>query len=163
MHDKSVRRAGAAPSSARPEDMAASLLKMICNNIGQIAYHNAMRHHIRRIYFGGHFIRNHPPSMARISAGINYWSKGDMRALFLLHEGYLGALGAFLKGTAALPVVPPTSRPTSPAPAGSGSASPSAAAQAAKSKPAASSWLKFFNLAWYDFMHLPVCDLLLLC
>jgi len=25
-------------------------------------------------------------------------SKGDVKALFLRHEGYLGAIGAFLKG-----------------------------------------------------------------
>ena len=26
----------------------------------------------------------------------SYWSKGEMEALFLEHEGYFGALGAFL-------------------------------------------------------------------
>eukprot|EP00118_Oscarella_pearsei_P014702 m.128011 g.128011 ORF g.128011 m.128011 type:complete len:121 (+) comp37940_c0_seq45:881-1243(+) len=37
--------------------------------------------------------------MRTISFAINYWSKGEIKALFLRHEGYLGAVGAFLKGT----------------------------------------------------------------
>ncbi|ORZ08195.1 fumble-domain-containing protein [Absidia repens] len=52
-------------------DMAKSLLYMVSNNIGQIAYLNAEQHNIKRIYFGG--------------------------SLFLRHEGHLGATGAFLK------------------------------------------------------------------
>jgi len=87
----------AARSDIQPEDVAMSLLKMISNNIAQIAYLNAMRYNIKTIYFGGFFIRDHPATMAKISYGVNYWSKGTMQALFLLHEGYLGALGAFLK------------------------------------------------------------------
>jgi type II pantothenate kinase len=35
--------------------------------------------------------------MNTLSYAINFWSKGDMKALFLRHEGYLGAMGAFLK------------------------------------------------------------------
>jgi type II pantothenate kinase len=34
--------------------------------------------------------------MQTLSYAINFWSKGQMRALFLRHEGFLGALGAFL-------------------------------------------------------------------
>nr|CAD7409828.1 unnamed protein product [Timema poppensis] len=51
-----------------------------------------------RVYFGGYFLRNHPLSMHTISFSINYWSRGQVQALFLRHEGYLGAIGAFLKG-----------------------------------------------------------------
>ena len=32
-----------------------------------------------------------------MSFAINYWSKGEVQANFLRHEGYLGAIGAFLK------------------------------------------------------------------
>jgi hypothetical protein len=46
----------------------------------------------------GFFIRNHPPTMRGIWMGVNFWSGGRMRPYFLLHEGYLGALGAFLSG-----------------------------------------------------------------
>lgn len=34
--------------------------------------------------------------MNTISYAVNYWSRGKMEALFLKHEGYLGAIGAFL-------------------------------------------------------------------
>ena len=34
------------------------------------------------------------------SFGVNYYSKGEYKALFLLHEGYLGALGAFSRNAA---------------------------------------------------------------
>ena len=37
-------------------------------------------------------------SLHTISYSINYWSKGEVHANFLRHEGYLGAIGAFLKG-----------------------------------------------------------------
>ena len=80
----------------RPEDMAKSLLLMVSNNIGQIAYLNALHHGLERIYFGGYFIRGHADTMRTISYAINFWSKGTMKAYFLRHEGYLGALGAFL-------------------------------------------------------------------
>ena len=77
--------------------MASSLLKMTANNIAQIAYHNACRYSVSRVYFGGSFIRNNPITMARISYGLEYWSKGSTSAHFLLHEGFLGTLGALLK------------------------------------------------------------------
>ncbi|KAI9501708.1 hypothetical protein GGI25_006247 [Coemansia spiralis] len=76
-------------------DIARSLLYMVSNNIGQIAYLNAQLHGIRHIYFGGYFIRGHPLTMHTLSYAINFWSKGAMRALFLRHEGFLGATGAF--------------------------------------------------------------------
>lgn len=99
------------------------------NNIGQIAYLNAQAHGLKRIYFGGCFIRGtriilqplsgpssllrtrlsseltvllyystgHPITMNTLSYAINFWSKGTIKALFLRHEGYLGAVGAFMK------------------------------------------------------------------
>lgn len=78
-------------------DIAKSLLFMVSNNIGQIAYLNAKQHNLKRIYFGGCFIRGHPITMNTLSYAINFWSNGDMKALFLRHEGHLGATGAFLK------------------------------------------------------------------
>ncbi len=36
--------------------------------------------------------------MHTVSFAINYWSRGEVQGLFLRHEGYLGAIGAFLKG-----------------------------------------------------------------
>ncbi|KAG0740274.1 hypothetical protein G6F57_008907 [Rhizopus arrhizus] len=79
------------------QDIAKSLLFMVSNNIGQIAYLNAKQHNLTRIYFGGCFIRGHPITMNTLSYAINFWSNGEMKALFLRHEGHLGATGAFLK------------------------------------------------------------------
>ncbi|KAJ1860635.1 hypothetical protein LPJ73_001298 [Coemansia sp. RSA 2703] len=81
-------------------DVARSLLYMVSNNVGQIAYLNAQLHGIRRIYFGGYFIRGHPPTMHTLSYAIDFWSRGQMRALFLRHEGFLGATGAFFADAA---------------------------------------------------------------
>jgi type II pantothenate kinase len=35
--------------------------------------------------------------MNTLSYAIKFWSKGEKEAYFLRHEGYLGAVGAFLK------------------------------------------------------------------
>ncbi|CAA0814129.1 Pantothenate kinase 2 [Striga hermonthica] len=80
----------------KAEDVARSLLRMISNNIGQIAYLNALRFGLKRIFFGGFFIRGHEYTMDTISVGVHFWSKGEAKALFLRHEGFLGALGAFM-------------------------------------------------------------------
>ncbi|XP_035376047.1 4'-phosphopantetheine phosphatase isoform X1 [Electrophorus electricus] len=80
------------------EDMAKSLLHMISNDIGQLACLYARLHNLSRVYFGGFFIRGHPVTMHTITYSINYFTKGEVQALFLRHEGYLGAIGAFLKG-----------------------------------------------------------------
>ena len=80
----------------KEEDLARALLMMVTNNIGQVAYLNAQLHRISRIYFVGNFLRQNQISQQRLAFAINYWSKGKMEALFLEHEGYFGALGAFL-------------------------------------------------------------------
>ncbi|KAI5922311.1 fumble-domain-containing protein [Camillea tinctor] len=101
------------PSSSRPtssrsahdaqrtrftaSDISRSLLYAISNNIGQIAYLQSQVHGLSHIYFGGSFIRGHPQTMNTLSYAIKFWSKGQKQAYFLRHEGYLGAVGAFLK------------------------------------------------------------------
>ncbi|KAM5126660.1 LOW QUALITY PROTEIN: 4'-phosphopantetheine phosphatase-like, partial [Mantella aurantiaca] len=80
------------------EDMVKSLLHMISNDIGQLACLYAKQHNLSQVYFGGFFIRGHPVTMHTITYSINFFSKGEVQALFLRHEGYLGAIGAFLKG-----------------------------------------------------------------
>ncbi|KAI9733412.1 MAG: hypothetical protein M1834_003496 [Cirrosporium novae-zelandiae] len=81
----------------KPEDISRSLLYAISNNIGQIAYLQSEKHSINDIYFGGSFIRGHRQTMYTLSYAIKFWSQGQKRAFFLRHEGYLGAVGAFLK------------------------------------------------------------------
>ena len=77
-------------------DIARSLLIMITQNIGQIAYLNACIHQTKRIFFVGNFLRHNKISCRTLAYAIHFWSKGEMEAQFCLHEGYLGALGAFL-------------------------------------------------------------------
>jgi type II pantothenate kinase len=84
-------------SNFNATDISRSLLYAISNNIGQIAYLQAKIHDLQHIYFGGSYIRGHPQTMHTLSYAINFWSEGKKRAYFLRHEGYLGAVGAFLK------------------------------------------------------------------
>lgn len=79
------------------EDISRSLLYAISNNIGQIAYLQARNHGLEHIYFGGSYICGHPITMHTLSYAINFWSQGEKTAYFLRHEGYLGAVGAFIK------------------------------------------------------------------
>ncbi|KAJ3367719.1 Pantothenate kinase 4 [Kappamyces sp. JEL0680] len=81
----------------RQQDIALSLLYLVSNNIGQIAYLNAQAHGIQRIYFSGFYISGHAITMNTLSYAISFWSKGKIKANFLRHEGYLGAVGAFLR------------------------------------------------------------------
>ncbi|CAL9054559.1 unnamed protein product [Musa banksii] len=83
-------------SDYRPEDISLSLLRMISYNIGQISYLNALRYGLKKIFFGGFFIRGHAYTMDTISFAVHFWSKGQAQAMFLRHEGFLGALGAFM-------------------------------------------------------------------
>ena len=84
-------------ANLKQEDICRSLLYLFSNNIGQIAYLNAQAHGICRIYFSGFFIRGHSVTMNTINYAVNFWSKGQIKALFLRHEGYIGAIGAFMK------------------------------------------------------------------
>lgn len=80
----------------KEEDLARALLLMVTNNIGQVAHLNARLHKTSRIYFVGTFLQHNTISQQRLAHAIDYWSKGEMEAQFLEHEGYFGALGAFL-------------------------------------------------------------------
>ncbi|CDS37703.1 pantothenate kinase 4 [Echinococcus multilocularis] len=83
----------------RPADMVKALLVAISNNIGQLACLYALQNGVGRILFGGFFIRGHRLTMEVISFAVNYWSNGALKAMFLRHEGYLGAVGAFMKAS----------------------------------------------------------------
>ncbi|KAM0965202.1 hypothetical protein ACFX2C_021142 [Malus domestica] len=80
----------------KPEDISRSLLRMISNNVGQISYLNALRFGLKRIFFAGFFIRGHAYTMDTIAVAVHFWSKGEAKAMFLKHEGFLGALGSFM-------------------------------------------------------------------
>ena len=73
------------------------MLIMISNNVGQLAHLNALRYKCKHIYFAGNFLRvKNTIAMRTLAYAITFWSKGTMEGLFLRHEGYCGALGAFL-------------------------------------------------------------------
>ncbi|OAY34526.1 pantothenate kinase 1 [Manihot esculenta] len=80
----------------KPEDIAQSLLRMISYNIGQISHLNALQFGLKRIFFGGFFIQDQPHTMDTISVAVHFWSKGEAKAMFLRHEGFLGAIGAYM-------------------------------------------------------------------
>ncbi|XP_072177688.1 pantothenate kinase 3-like [Diadema setosum] len=78
-------------------DLARATLVTITNNIGSIAMMAAMREGIERIVFAGNFLRTNSIAQKMLAYAMQYWSKGTMKALFLQHEGYFGAVGAFLE------------------------------------------------------------------
>uniref|UniRef100_UPI00358F21F6 pantothenate kinase 3-like isoform X1 n=1 Tax=Myxine glutinosa TaxID=7769 RepID=UPI00358F21F6 len=80
----------------RPEDLARATLISITNNIGSIARMCAVNERIERVVFVGNFLRINTLSMKLLSYAMDYWSKGQLKALFLEHEGYFGAVGALL-------------------------------------------------------------------
>ena len=49
--------------------------RMVSYNIGHLAYLNAKRYGLQRVFFGGFFIRGHPYTMETISFAIKFWSK----------------------------------------------------------------------------------------
>jgi hypothetical protein len=49
--------------------------------------------------------------MHRISYAVDFWSKSKVQAMFLLHEGYLGSLGAFLQFSPSSIAKPNSPRP----------------------------------------------------
>ncbi|XP_015644087.1 pantothenate kinase 1 isoform X1 [Oryza sativa Japonica Group] len=93
----------------RPEDLASTLLSAFTYNIAQVSFCSIFTYniaqisflvasilHLRRVFFGGSYIRGHKSTMQNISYAIDFWSQSKMQAVFLQHEGYLGALGALM-------------------------------------------------------------------
>ncbi|DBA02599.1 hypothetical protein Poli38472_014495 [Pythium oligandrum] len=80
----------------RDEDMARSLLFMLTQNLGQLAYLNAQRVNTSRIYFCGNFLRRNEIASRQLAYAIDFWSKSAMQAQFFHHEGFFGALGSLL-------------------------------------------------------------------
>jgi pantothenate kinase len=49
-----------------------------------------------QVVFVGNFLRVNPISMKLLAFAMDYWSKNTLKALFLEHEGYFGAIGTLL-------------------------------------------------------------------
>lgn len=94
--DEDFPNAPSPVSPQKPQDVARSILYLVANNITQIAYLNARLHNAKQIFFTGGFVQDNQVLWERITFGLQFWSSGEMRANFLLHDGYLGALGSLL-------------------------------------------------------------------
>ncbi|XP_043838602.1 pantothenate kinase 1 isoform X2 [Dromiciops gliroides] len=79
------------------EDLARATLVTITNNIGSIARMCAQNENIDKVVFVGNFLRINMVSMKLLAYAMDFWSKGQLKALFLEHEGYFGAVGALLE------------------------------------------------------------------
>ncbi|XP_014666518.1 PREDICTED: pantothenate kinase 3-like [Priapulus caudatus] len=78
-------------------DLARATLVTITNNIGSIARMTALNQGIDKVVFVGNFLRVNPIAMKLLAYAMEYWSKGQLKALFLEHEGYMGAVGCLLE------------------------------------------------------------------
>lgn len=85
--------------SVSREDLARATLVMVTINLGSIARMCAMNAGIERVVFIGNFLRVNQISMKLLSYAMDYWSQGAMKALFLEHEGYFGAVGCLVEST----------------------------------------------------------------
>ncbi|KAI9906223.1 hypothetical protein PsorP6_003409 [Peronosclerospora sorghi] len=83
--------------SVSDADLARSLLVMITQNIGQVAFLNATLYKTKNVFFVGNFLRHNTISSRTLAYAIKFWSNGAMEARFCKHEGYLGAVGAFMR------------------------------------------------------------------
>lgn len=50
-----------------------------------------------QVVFVGNFLRVNSYAMKLLAYAMDYWSKGTLKALFLQHEGYFGAVGCLLQ------------------------------------------------------------------
>lgn len=65
-------------SQYAPEDITNSLLIMICNTLGQLAYLNASIAKVNAVYFSGGFLREKEYVWSKLQYSLNYFSKvGD--------------------------------------------------------------------------------------
>ena len=97
-----MRKNGERPRNeeTRDEDICKSLVVMIAQNLAQIAHLNARIHGARRVFFTGNFLRNNDLALRTIVYTMQRWSQLDKvttEAVFFRHEGYFGAVGAFLQ------------------------------------------------------------------
>jgi len=84
----------------RDADICKSLVVMIAQNLAQIAHLNARIHGAKRVFFTGNFLRNNDLALRTIVYTMQRWSQLDQvstEAVFFRHEGYFGAVGAFLQ------------------------------------------------------------------
>jgi len=82
------------------DDICKSLVVMIAQNVAQIAHLNARIHGARRVFFTGNFLRHNDLALRTIVYTMQRWKQLDdypTEAVFFRHEGYFGAVGAFMQ------------------------------------------------------------------
>ncbi|CAF2755870.1 unnamed protein product, partial [Rotaria sp. Silwood2] len=82
---------------ASTADLARSTLVTVLNNIGSISMMCARTENVDRILFSGSFLRINDLSMRILAYAMDYWSDGQIKAIFLEHEGYFSAVGCLRK------------------------------------------------------------------
>lgn len=58
-------------------------------------------HQTKRIVFTGNFLRHNAIALRTLTSNLALFSGGEIEALFTEHEGFFGALGAFLMSESA--------------------------------------------------------------
>lgn len=124
-------------------DIAKALIQMTAQNITQLALLVSQARGIQRVVFTGNFLRRNRIALQIVSYSLAKWSalssggKGPLtEALFLRHEGFFGAMGAFLANHAnAAGITTPAPVPTAGG-ATSGTTSVAASAPASPAPPA---------------------------
>jgi len=81
-------------NKVKREDLAAALIQMISWNIAQLARLVAQQEGVKTIVFTGSFMHKNELAQKKLASSIRYWSNNDSVALFMRHEGYVGAVGA---------------------------------------------------------------------
>uniref|UniRef100_A0A2R8ZHF9 pantothenate kinase n=1 Tax=Pan paniscus TaxID=9597 RepID=A0A2R8ZHF9_PANPA len=82
--------------SVSKEDLARATLVTITNNFGSVARKCAVNEKINRVVFVGNVLCVNTLSMKLLAYAPDLSSKGQLKALFLEHEGYFGAVNALL-------------------------------------------------------------------
>ncbi|KAK3128656.1 hypothetical protein QOZ80_6BG0464820 [Eleusine coracana subsp. coracana] len=80
----------------RCEDLASALLNAFTYNIAQLSFLVASLLGLRMVVFSGSFINGQKFLMDNISKAIDVWSLSQIQAVFLRHEGHLGAIGGLM-------------------------------------------------------------------
>jgi len=98
MKKATLERTQSFPEEAvfRDEDIARALVTMVAQNVTQIAFMNAKLHGTKRIVFTGNFLRHNAIALRTLTTQLKLWSGGEVEAIFMEHEGFFGAIGAFL-------------------------------------------------------------------
>ena len=80
----------------RDADVAKSLLHMVSDNVAEVGWLVSEIQGTELVVFSGGFVLDNQCVWQLITKSMRYWSHGTRKALFLAHDGYLGALGALL-------------------------------------------------------------------